>query len=338
MMSSEFPNCSLLLLPMSPKGCVRPYIINVNKPAGITSFDVVRHFKRHLPKPYGKIGHLGTLDPFAEGVLLVAVGGAQRINHWLHGQYSKTYRARGVLGVQTMTGDLTVEPHLTDHSQGFKKLKDHSLDFFQDLWGEFVGEYLQTPPQFSASKYKGKPLHQWAREGVAVLKEPVGRKIFSLSVEKIIFPYVDFLVTVSSGTYIRVLFEDMAKRAGTFGALSSLCRMAIGPLSLEHSLPREKWPCKDESTGESSWRWTCQHGLPEQFPLPQVELRGQIALRYHNGHQILVQEAPASQESEGDFCWVITSQGELMGLAEKRERKGEFYWVPKVNFTLEGFF
>ena len=89
---------------------VKPYLLNVHKPPGMTSHEVVRHFKRHLPRPFGKIGHLGTLDPFAQGVLLLAMGGGQRLNDLIHQWYPKSYLAEGVLGVQTATGDMTVEP------------------------------------------------------------------------------------------------------------------------------------------------------------------------------------------------------------------------------------
>ena len=158
----------------------------------MTSYQVVRHFKQVLPPPFGKIGHLGTLDPFAEGVLLIASGGAQRMNNFIHQWYPKSYLAEGILGVQTPSGDMTEAPSWHDHSQRLEQLSVQSPDFYRQHWKSFSGEYWQTPPAFSACKFKGRPLHVWAREGVAILKDPVKRVIGQMSIIKVDFPRVIF--------------------------------------------------------------------------------------------------------------------------------------------------
>ena len=248
----------------------------------MTSYDVIRHFKRHLPKPFGKIGHLGTLDPFAQGVLLIALGGGQKLNDFVHGQFSKSYRCVGVLGVQTATGDLTVSPSFEDHSENFMELKTRPSSFFEDQWLTFRGDYLQVPPMYSATKFKGRPLHSWARKGVAVLKNPVRRTIEEISLEKISFPFVHFFVRASSGTYIRTLFEDMAKKVKTFGALKSLERVGIGPFSSEDSLPVEKWP----NDGGASWQWKNEDKVESKIVLPKAWLGSEGTKKYSCGQRI----------------------------------------------------
>ena len=245
---------------------MQPYLINVDKPVGMTSHQVVRYFKQHLPRPLGKIGHLGTLDPFAQGVLLIALGGAQRMNDLIHQWYPKTYRAWGILGVQTPTGDTTVPACWQDSSEHFEQLSKRPLNFFEQQWCQtFSGQYWQVPPIYSAAKHLGRPLHVWAREGVPVLKEPVERDIDELSIVKVDFPRVEFCVTVSSGTYIRTLFEDMAKKIGTYGTLDSLQREGIGPFRLADALPHKGWP---QDPGD--WQWGKEHLIHHQIPLPRV--------------------------------------------------------------------
>ncbi|MCY4644299.1 MAG: hypothetical protein OXB88_06730 [Bacteriovoracales bacterium] len=303
--------------------------MNTYKPPGMSSHDVVRHFKRHLPRPFGKIGHLGTLDPFAEGVLLIATGGAQRMNDLVHEWYPKTYWARGILGVQTPTGDMTVPPAHEDRSKTFRDLGQCSLDFFSARWESFVGEYLQAPPAFSAAKHKGVPLHVWARRGRPVLKEPVKRTVYSLSVERVDFPQVDFVVTVSSGTYIRTLFEDMGKKLGTFGALCQLKRTAIGPLVEQNSLPQKAWPGGEEGP----WRFREEDQVHFQLPLPRVFLRPQGALKYGHGQSVGREEVESvsciSKEgpTEG-FGWALAPEERLLGLGVWEG----FSFRPKVNF------
>ena len=299
-----------------------PYIFNTYKPPGMTSYDVVRHFKRYLPRPFGKIGHVGTLDPFAEGVLLIALGGAQRLSNLVHDWYPKVYRAVGVLGVQTATGDLTIKPCWEDSSQHFKSLSDCPVSFFQEHWEAMIGPYPQSPPSYSASKFKGKPLHAWAREGVAIMKGPVPREVYDLQVIRVDFPRVEFVTRVSSGTYIRTLFEDMAKRIKTFGALDFLCREAIGPFQRDQSLTSNQWP--HEGGG---WHWGPEHRVDAQFPLPKVHLEGEEARKYGHGHRLSLFRG---REEEGPlWYWVLGEGGIVLGLA-RRERED---LVPHCNFN-----
>lgn len=217
-----------------------PFVFNVYKPKDVSSFDVVRHFKYHLPKGFGKIGHFGTLDPFAEGVLLIAIGNATKLTDLVH-ERPKTYVAEGILGIHSNTGDLSEnsESEAVDASH----LEGATLEELKNLLEKkFQGPYMQVPPQFSATKHEGRSLYEWAREGVFIKKDAVQREIISLEILSYEFPKVTFRAVVSSGTYIRTLFEDMAFELKTAGALKELKREAIGNISCESSLVKEFWP------------------------------------------------------------------------------------------------
>ena len=156
-----------------------PTFFNVYKEKGMSSTDVVRHFKYHLQKAFGKIGRVGTLDPFAEGVLLIAVAGATRASDLLHDNYGKTYFATGFLGKSTTTGDLTGE-----ELKAQERLPDLSFEKLNAIAGSFVGSYMQVPPSFSAAKFEGKSLYKHAREGNLIQKESVKREIFGFEIIK----------------------------------------------------------------------------------------------------------------------------------------------------------
>ena len=164
------------------------------------------------------------------------------MNDFIHQWYDKSYQAVGVLGIQTPSGDMTNPVAWRDQSQRFKQLATQPQEFYRERWATLVGEYWQVPPSYSACKFQGRPLHAWAREGVAILKEPVKRVVQQLTIEQVDFPQIKFSATVSSGTYIRTLFEDMAKKLGTCGALRELTRTSIGPFCSETALEPGQWP------------------------------------------------------------------------------------------------
>ncbi len=301
-----------------PDSIYRPWVLPIYKPAGDLSYDIIRDFKKRVPKPHGKIGHFGTLDPFAEGVLVLGGNGGQKLNDFIHDWFPKTYIAAGVLGQKTDTGDLTEE--------GKRSLKI-DLDFpkinfsqaeMQNLWTQkFLGEYLQVPPMYSASKHEGRPLHFYARQGIKIDKPPVSRKIFELKVLEVNWPQVKFEVTVSSGTYIRKLFEDMALVLGTFGVLSELQRIKMGPFELENSLTQENWPTRE------GWNWQELPQIYEQVPLKQIHLNERGSYLYGNGQNIDLIEylhretvPNDSLESLSGYSWVFSNDQELFGLGK----------------------
>lgn len=289
-----------------------PLVFNVRKPVGVSSFNIVHHFKKNLNFDFGKIGHFGTLDPFADGVLLIGIQGAQRLNDYVHQLLPKTYRARGVFGGKTITGDLTspvIETKEIDHI--WKNKNQEELEFF--LKEKFLGEYWQSPHAVSATKFEGKRLYQHTLEGRKIEKEKVKREIYSFSVINYQYPIFDFEVTVSSGTYVRSLFEEIAELFLGTGALESLSRISIGQMTIHQSIKKEDWPIKDHSFS------LLEFGIPldKVLVLNHVILTLEQTKVYLKGqrlplNQIMKREQKMPICSE-NFYWVYNDDGTLLG-------------------------
>ena len=301
-----------------------PTVFNVFKPVGITSYDVIRHFKKNLPKGYGKIGHVGTLDPFACGVLLVGIKGATRLNELIHSKLSKTYLAIGKLGEKTDTGDLTSPVIAKDDSiytsRDMKKLDKAFLT--KMLTEKFLGVYYQEPHKYSATKFQGRALHEWAREGIEIKKEQVKRNIFKIEVVKYSFPYLSIRFEVSSGTYIRTLFSDCAHYLGTFGHLRGLVREKIGQVSTISSIKKSKWPNGDMDIQESL---NLGISIDKILELERIDLSESESLRYSNGNSVDIHPDNKTNRHMGVVddkeCWVYDNRGFLLGMGEKRDIK-----------------
>jgi len=304
-----------------------PMIFNVYKPKGMTSFEVVGHFKRHLPKGFGKIGHFGTLDPFAEGVLLIGVGGASRLAQTLNDSLPKVYEATGLVGVKTDSGDHTGKVVANDsslESKDFLKLSDMELDSI--FSGHFVGDYLQSPQAFSAAKHEGKPLYEYARQGVMIEKEAVARHIYKIEVQHFELPYLKFVCEVSSGTYIRVLFEDMMALFETYGSLQGLKRVAIGHHHERDSLQMNDWPQQGLHANGSVYDLDkFATPMTQALPLRSVTLGQSDVGRYLSGlfptdDQVAWSHVSGLSDRARELAWVYGEQEEgepqLIGLAQ----------------------
>jgi tRNA pseudouridine55 synthase len=304
-----------------------PLIFNVFKPARLSSYDVVRHYKRNLPKGYGKIGHFGTLDPFASGVLMIGVNGAAKLNDFIHEMLPKTYLAIGKLGVETETGDLTIEPSQIDDSDYLKnEISQFSIPFIQDfIEKRFLGEYMQAPHKYSAAKFEGKALHKWAREGVEIKKEPKKRIIHKIEVVKYNFPYLCIRFEVSSGTYIRTLFSDCANSLGTIGTLVSLVREKVGGCTDKNYIKKSNWP-----NGED-WDLN-QFGqkVDEVLKLGSIIFAEKEAMLYSNGVVLKSDRAQSIEDNDisKEYYWVRNTDQEILGLAQIIDG------VVKVKFNL----
>ena len=217
-----------------------PTIFNVFKPPGMGSFDVVRHFKRHLPEGYGKICHFGTLDPFAAGVLLIGIAGASKLNEFIHDDLPKTYLAIGKLGLSSPTGDHTSTLTKVDIPPELPGITKEQLQ--TKIREKFLGSYMQRPHAYSAAKINGVPLYKLARRGEFVEKDEVERYIYDITVVKFSFPYLSIRFKVTSGTYIRTLFSDVAKELSSDGILIGLVRESIGDTTLSDSIKKSNWP------------------------------------------------------------------------------------------------
>lgn len=204
----------------------------INKPLEWTSFDVVRKI-RNLVR-IKKVGHAGTLDPLATGLLIICTGKfTKRINEYM--AQEKEYSGTFTLGATTPTYDLESEPG------NFKSTETISPGQIYATAKSFTGEIMQVPPAHSAIKVEGKRVYELARQGKEVKLEP--RKLFirEFEITAIAMPVVHFRVVCSTGTYIRSLAYDFGNALGCGAYLSSLCRTRIGAFSLQEALSIEQF-------------------------------------------------------------------------------------------------
>jgi tRNA pseudouridine55 synthase len=197
--------------------------IVIDKPSGMTSHDVVNVVRRITG--IKKVGHTGTLDPFATGVLPVAMGEATKAIPYLD-EVEKEYSATLRLGESTDTQDFT--GRIIER----KEWRGITPESIQDVFSRFRGRQSQLPPKYSALKHNGVPLYRLARRGEEVCKKPRCIEIFSLAIDSVSLPEVEFTVRCSRGTYIRTLSHDMGEELGCGAHLAKLRRTASGPFTL----------------------------------------------------------------------------------------------------------
>ncbi len=201
-------------------------IVSIIKPPGISSHDVVSRVRKKLNTR--KVGHAGTLDPGAAGVMVLGVNKGTRLLEYVQ-NYKKVYRAEITLGYETETGDLFSE--ITKQ----KQIESLTEEQWKDLLNSFIGKQLQTPPMTSAIKMDGVRLYELARKGESVEREKRSIEIFSIKLVELLKESIIIDVMCSSGTYVRVLCEDIARKSNNYGVMSFLLRKSIGPFSLDNS-------------------------------------------------------------------------------------------------------
>ncbi len=205
-------------------------IININKTKGITSFDVIRKLRRILKEK--SIGHTGTLDPLATGVLVVCVGKATGLAQDIESK-EKTYIANLDLGYRTDTLDVTGE--ILEKREFLPPTKEE----FEKVCESFLGEIEQIPPMYSAIKINGQKLYDLARQGIEV--ERKARKVKIDSIKIISFTGKNAIIkcTVSKGTYIRTLIDDIGQKLGTLATMTELLRQEVGEYHINKSYTLE---------------------------------------------------------------------------------------------------
>lgn len=201
-------------------------ILNVNKEKGYTSHDVVAKLRRITGQK--KIGHTGTLDPDAEGVLPVCLGKATKVCGLLT-EKEKKYRAVLLLGIVTDTQDITGE--ILEENDIVEVSEAEAVRIIQS----FVGLYDQTPPMYSALKVDGKKLYELAREGKTVERKARRVQIYDIQITRIEIPRIEMEISCSKGTYIRTLCHDIGKKLGCGGCMESLVRTQSGAFKIEDS-------------------------------------------------------------------------------------------------------
>ena len=207
-------------------------VLLIDKPLHWTSFDVVRKIRNTIK--IKKVGHAGTLDPLATGLLIICTGKfTKKINEYM--AQEKEYTGTFTLGAETPTYDLESEP------VNFRSVEKITAELIRETAKNFTGEILQVPPVHSAIKQKGKPVYLMARKGAEVVMEPRKINIHRFDITEINLPVVSFKVVCTTGTYIRSLANDFGKQLECGAYLSSLCRTRIGDFKFEDAMTVDKF-------------------------------------------------------------------------------------------------
>jgi len=202
-------------------------ILVVNKPQGMTSHDVVDFVRKKLK--VRRVGHAGTLDPIATGVLLILVGRCTKLfNLFLY--FDKEYLATLTLGERTTSGD---RQGRVIETRDYTHITE---DAVRQVFHSYTGEISQTPPMVSALKYKGKRLYSLAHCGMEVIRKPRTLTIKELRLLEFNLPYIKFYLKCSKGTYVRQLAEDIAKDLNCVGYISQIQRQSIGPFNIAQAV------------------------------------------------------------------------------------------------------
>lgn len=295
-------------------------ILVVDKPRGKTSHDVVESVRRLVG--FRQIGHLGTLDPLATGVLVLALGRATRLARFYAGR-RKRYTFAVRFGFATDTYDADGEPLSADSAP---LLDAPRLEAFA---AQLTGTIQQVPPSFSAKKIHGKPAHELARKHKPVELKPVEVNVYEFRLTGVEGSVANFAVECGSGTYIRSLAHDMGKLQGAGAHLSEITRTAVGEFTLDRAVPLQEL-IEDAKAGKISDRVIRLENLLPELPkatvLPIIEKKIRHGAKFNlplaqiqPGQTTAAQGAPAQLDS-GDWkparLRVFSQQGRLIAIAE----------------------
>ena len=295
----------------------RSGVINIYKEAGYTSHDVVAKLRGILKQK--KIGHTGTLDPQAQGVLPVCLGKGTKLCDLL-ADHDKEYEAVLRLGITTDTQDMegTI-------------LKESSVQVSEEEVRtcilSFQGEQQQVPPMYSALKVNGKKLCDLAREGKTVERKARKIKILKITIDQIALPFVTMTVTCSKGTYIRTLCADIGKALGCGGHMAELLRTATGSFSLENAIKLDDLKALAEQERAEEALLTMQEALRD-FPVIKIA-EGSTKLLYNGGkiqEKYFTKQPKALQEDE--IAAVYDFENHLVGLYTLKKEETNFYIKP----------
>jgi tRNA pseudouridine55 synthase len=273
-------------------------LLLLDKPQGVTSHDAVDHVRRVLSER--RVGHAGTLDPMATGLLVIAVGPSTRL---LRFAQSETKRYEGVVTFGVRTDSLDADGEVLER----RDVPAFSVDAVNEQAAAMLGSQQQTPPMVSAIKVKGRRLHELAREGVEVEREPRTIRIDDFRVAPIDDVTWSFDVTCSTGTYVRVLLSDLAERLGTIGHLSALRRLSSGYHDVRDALTYSEFEDRVSlgATVLAPPRTFVEH-------LPSVTVSELDEQRLRQGQRVDV-ETP-----EGDEFAALNDAGSLVAVVRRR--------------------
>ncbi len=257
-------------------------VIIIDKPSGKTSFTVVENVKKILGAR--KVGHTGTLDPLATGVLPVCINEATKLAQFFV-MDGKEYRATMLLGIETDTLDI-------DGKVTAKKEPRVTKSDVENALNSFVGEIEQKPPSYSAVKFKGKPLYKWARRGNTVDPLPRTVDIHQIILENIDLPYVTFFVSCSKGTYIRSLCAEIGEKLGCGACLFALRRIRSGYFAEESAISFEN------INNQKKEEMLLKNLIPMVDALscfPTIDVDQKLAGKLRNGYQPSVGDMKENQ-------------------------------------------
>ncbi len=277
-------------------------ILRVDKPAGPTSHDMVARARRALG--VRRIGHTGTLDPFATGLLLLCVGPATRLSEYLTG-LDKAYVATALLGQVTATDDL--EGDVVRVSEQWKALSQANVE--QAVAG-FVGPLDQIPPAYSAKKVDGERMYRRARRGEEVRREPSRVEVYEARVLDVNLPHVRFELRCSSGTYVRAIARDLGEALECGAHLTELRRTRVGDFDVSGAVSGDA--LNDEAAVQAAWMDPAQ----ALSHLPIVSLSEADAARFVHGQAVpspaegLPEERPVAVLRGGALLGVAVRSGD----------------------------
>ena len=276
-------------------------LINVYKERGFTSHDVVAKLRGILKQK--KIGHTGTLDPEAEGVLPVCLGKATKVCELLTDK-DKTYQAVLLLGMETdtqdTTGTVTARVPVTASEEDVREAVQ-----------SFTGSYDQIPPMYSALKINGKKLYDLARAGKEVERKARTVQIHEIRIEEIALPRVTMTVTCSKGTYIRTLCYDIGRKLGCGGCMEKLLRTRVERFTLEEAYTLSQIE-KIRDEGQLEEILTPVDRLFSQYPLFQAV--SEAEKRLENGNPLLCEELTEVKEPERGPVRIYAADGRFSGI------------------------
>jgi len=280
-------------------------VLNINKPAGMTSHDVVDEVRRILKMR--RVGHTGTLDPQATGVLPICVGRATKIARFLTAA-DKEYLIQMRLGIRTDTMD--AEGKILEE----KSQTPQTAGEVEEVFSRFRGEIYQIPPLFSAKKYHGERLYRLARRGEVVEREPVLVKIYELELVSYEPPFVRFRVFCSKGTYARALCDDIGRALGCGGHLHSLVRLKAGQFRLEQAITLSRFQELKEQGRLSEVLLPVEEALDH---LPEVRITPDSSRSVLQGGSLALQDVVSLPPglSEGGMVRVLGMRRRLLSLA-----------------------
>ncbi len=287
-------------------------ILNIYKEKGYTSHDVVAKLRGILKQK--KIGHTGTLDPDAEGVLPVCLGSATKVCDMLTDK-DKTYRTVVLLGKETDTQDISGEI-----------LKEYIVDITEEQVRQcvhsFIGQYKQVPPMYSALKVNGKKLYELAREGKVIERQAREVTIYEIQIQKIELPRIEMTVSCSKGTYIRTLCHDIGQMLGCGACMESLLREQVSVFEL--SKAKKLSEIEEMRDNGSLEEFVVQ--VPDLFPeYPHVHTTKESSYLVYNGNPILPEQLQEGIKHTKTPVLLYDEKNDFVGIFAWKSEKKRYY-------------